>query len=118
MGLFVQACGHREVIGGSARVDPSLMNNVAPTAGGALRDIAENERDGGAIPNDDRKVNILVVDAQPDKLLVYETVLADLGENIVAARSGEEALKHMLRSVFAVVLLDVHMPLMDGFETA
>src|ERR1700682_2254726 len=118
MGLFVQACGHREVIGGSTRVDTSLMNNAAPTAGRAVRDIAANERDGGPIPNDDRKVNILVVDDQPDKLLVYETVLADLGENIVAARSGEEALKHMLRSEFAVVLLDVNMPLMDGFETA
>jgi len=94
------------------------MNNVAPTAGRAVRDIAANERDGGPIPNDNRKVNILVVDDQPDKLLVYETVLADLGENIVAARSGEEALKHMLRSEFAVVLLDVNMPLMDGFETA
>ena len=94
------------------------MNNAAPTAGRAVRDIAANERDGGPIPNDDRKVNILVVDDQPDKLLVYETVLADLGENIVSARSGEEALKHMLHSEFAVVLLDVNMPLMDGFETA
>ena len=94
------------------------MNHVAPASGRPMRDVAANERDGGPIPHDDGKVNILVVDDQPDKLLVYETVLADLGENIVAARSGEEALKHMLRSEFAVVLLDVNMPLMDGFETA
>jgi CheY-like chemotaxis protein len=94
------------------------MNHVAPASGRPVRDIAANERDGGPIPNDEAKVNILVVDDQPDKLLVYETVLADLGENIVAAKSGEEALKHMLRSEFAVVLLDVNMPTMDGFETA
>jgi signal transduction histidine kinase/DNA-binding response OmpR family regulator len=99
-------------------MDTSLMNHVAPASGRPVRDIAANERDGGPIPHDEGKVNILVVDDQPDKLLVYETVLADLGENIVAAKSGEEALKHMLRSEFAVVLLDVNMPTMDGFETA
>ena len=67
----------------------------------------------------DRPVaNILVVDDQADKLLVYQTVLAELGENIVVATSGEEALRLMLRMDFAVVLLDVNMPLMDGFETA
>lgn len=63
-------------------------------------------------------VNILVVDDQADKLLVYQTVLAELGENIVTAASGEEALRLMLRTDFAVVLLDVNMPVMDGFETA
>lgn len=62
--------------------------------------------------------NILVVDDQVDKLLVYHTVLAELGENIVTATSGEEALRLMLRMDFAVVLLDVNMPVMDGFETA
>lgn len=64
------------------------------------------------------KVNILVVDDHPDKLLVYETVLAELNENIVTATSGAEALKYMLHTDFAVVLLDVNMPIMDGFETA
>ena len=62
--------------------------------------------------------NILVVDDQADKILVYQTVLAELGENIVTATSGEEALRLMLRMDFAVVLLDVNMPVMDGFETA
>jgi signal transduction histidine kinase len=94
------------------------MNDVASNSSHPLRDIATNERDRRALPGDDGKVNILVVDDQPDKLLVYETVLADLGENIVTAKSGEEALKQMLRSEFAVILLDVNMPLMDGFETA
>jgi signal transduction histidine kinase len=94
------------------------MNDAASNSGRPLRDNAANERDWRAVPSDDGKVNILVVDDQPDKLLVYETILADLGENIVAAKSGEEALKQMLRSEFAVILLDVNMPLMDGFETA
>jgi hypothetical protein len=54
------------------------MNHVAPASGRLVRDVAANERDGGPIPHDEGKVNILVVDDQPDKLLVYETVLADL----------------------------------------
>ncbi|MBN8530748.1 MAG: response regulator [Alphaproteobacteria bacterium] len=64
------------------------------------------------------KVNILVVDDLPEKLLVYETMLEDLGQNVVTVSSGEEALKLLLRQEFAVILLDVNMPGMDGFETA
>lgn len=64
------------------------------------------------------KVNILIVDDLPDKLLVLKTVLADLGENIVTARSGEEALQCVLRHEFAVILMDVEMPSMDGIEAA
>jgi signal transduction histidine kinase len=63
-------------------------------------------------------VNILVVDDLPEKLLVYEMVLKDLGQNVVMAKSGEEALKLLLKHEFAVILLDVNMPGMDGFETA
>ena len=66
----------------------------------------------------DEKVSILVVDDRPDKLLAHEVLLADLGENIVRARSGKEALRCLLRQDFAVILLDVNMPGMDGFETA
>jgi signal transduction histidine kinase len=67
---------------------------------------------------DDNKVNILLVDDQPARLLSYETILADLGQNLVHARSGVEALKCLMEDEFAVVLLDVSMPEMDGFETA
>lgn len=64
------------------------------------------------------KVNILLVDDQPARLLSYQAVLAELGETLVSARSGEEALKRLMDDEFAVILLDVSMPGMDGFETA
>ena len=64
------------------------------------------------------KINILVVDDLPEKLLVYQSVLEELGENVVVAHSGAEALKQVLQRDFAVILLDVNMPGMDGFETA
>jgi signal transduction histidine kinase/DNA-binding response OmpR family regulator len=67
---------------------------------------------------DDEKVNILVVDDLEEKLLVYETILDGLGQNLVKARSGREALRHLLDKDFSVILLDVHMPDMDGLETA
>ncbi len=62
--------------------------------------------------------NILVVDDLPQKLLVYRAMLEELGQNIIEARSGEEALKQVLRYDFSVILLDVNMPALDGFETA
>lgn len=64
------------------------------------------------------KVNILVVDDLPEKTLVLDSILGELGENIVTARSGEEALRRVLEQEFAVILLDVNMPGMDGLETA
>jgi signal transduction histidine kinase len=64
------------------------------------------------------KVNILLVDDQPARLLSYETILEDLGQNLIRARSGLEALEKLMKDEFAVVLLDVSMPGMDGFETA
>ncbi|MBX5460102.1 MAG: response regulator [Steroidobacteraceae bacterium] len=64
------------------------------------------------------KVNVLLVDDQPARLLSYQTILAELGQNLVLARSGEEALRCLMEDEFAVVLLDVSMPGMDGFETA
>ena len=68
--------------------------------------------------NREEKADILVVDDLPEKLLVIETILEGLGQNIVAARSGREALRHLLDREFAVILLDVNMPDMDGLETA
>lgn len=67
---------------------------------------------------DHEKVNILLVDDQPAKLLAYEVILKELGENLVAVASGREALEYLLKNEVAVILLDVCMPELDGFELA
>jgi two-component sensor histidine kinase/CheY-like chemotaxis protein len=67
---------------------------------------------------DHEKVNILLVDDQPAKLLAYEVILKELGENLVAAASGREALEYLLKNEVAVILVDVCMPELDGFELA
>jgi signal transduction histidine kinase len=64
------------------------------------------------------KVNILIVDDRAEKRLALSALLSELGENVVPADSGKEALRQVLRAEFAVILLDIHMPDMDGFETA
>src|SRR5947208_4079140 len=64
------------------------------------------------------RVNILLVDDQPSKLLTYETILAELGENLLTARSANEALECLLKHEIAVVLVDVCMPELDGYELA
>ena len=64
------------------------------------------------------KVNILMVDDQPGKLLTYEAILGELGENLVKATSGREALDCLLKMDIAVVLMDVSMPELDGFQLA
>jgi len=64
------------------------------------------------------KANILLVDDQPAKLLSYQTILADLDVNLILAKSGREALQCLLKQDVALILLDVVMPEMDGFETA
>src|SRR5688572_19299 len=68
--------------------------------------------------SDPDKVNILVVDDVPEKLLTIEAILEELGQNVVCVGSGREALRRLLVEDFAVILLDVNMPDMDGFETA
>jgi len=74
--------------------------------------------DSSATEPADEKVSILIVDDRPDKMLAHETVLSELNQNLVCAASGKEALRCLLKQDFAVILLDVNMPGMDGFETA
>ena len=64
------------------------------------------------------KLNILLVDDQLGKLLSYEVILKNLGENLIKAQSGSEALQHLLKTEIAVILIDVCMPDLDGFELA
>ena len=85
---------------------------MSPRDEGALRMKIE----GGKSKVD--QVNILLVDDQPARLLSYEAILGELGQNLVRANSGQEALQKLMKDDFAVVLLDVSMPEMDGFETA
>jgi signal transduction histidine kinase len=70
------------------------------------------------IPHGHPAANILLVDDQPARLLTYRAILEPLGHNLVAVNSGLEALEALMKQEFAVVLLDVKMPGMDGFETA
>jgi response regulator RpfG family c-di-GMP phosphodiesterase len=63
-------------------------------------------------------VNILMVDDQPGKLLSYEVILSELGERLIKAGSGREALTHLLTTDVAVILLDVNLPEIDGFALA
>ena len=65
-----------------------------------------------------QQVNILMVDDQPSKLMTYEVMLAELGENLLKASSARQALEILLKNDVAVVLTDVSMPDMDGFELA
>src|SRR5580658_1849716 len=64
------------------------------------------------------KVNVLLVDDQPDKLLAYEVILGELSENLVKTSSAREALQFLLKNDVAVVLIDVCMPELDGFQLA
>jgi signal transduction histidine kinase/DNA-binding response OmpR family regulator len=86
--------------------DPSEMTGAMHT-----------RTDEGAVSVPDR-ASILIVDDRPDKLLVYRTLLEELGQNLHTASSGDEALRQVLEHEFALILLDVNMPGMDGLETA
>ncbi len=92
---------------------PSISASDLPQPARGRRSIKGNE--GGA-PHE--KAKILLVDDRPANLLVYEVILAELDEELVMAHSGEEALKQVESQHFAVILLDVNMPGMDGLETA
>lgn len=92
-----------------------LLEPIEP----ALRSRHEPQRSRhSAVTSPKEKVNILMVDDQPGKLLSYEVMLHELDENLIPARSGKEALSILLKTDVAVVLLDVSMPEIDGFELA
>jgi CheY-like chemotaxis protein len=85
---------------------------VTPIGDGATHPSVERP-----VPTVDERPRVLVVDDDERNLLAVSNVLEDIGE-VVTARSGEEALRHLLKDEFAVILLDVYMPGMDGYETA
>ncbi len=91
---------------------------VHPDTPAIPQSLTSHSGNGATQPAAELKANILMVDDRPDKLLALEATLASLGQNIVQARSGKEALRKLLQQDFAVILLDVCMPGMDGFETA
>ncbi len=70
------------------------------------------------MPNSTAQVKVLIVDDLPDKLLVYRSILEEPGIELTCVASGADALRQILQHEFAVILLDVNMPVMDGFETA
>ncbi|HEV8124409.1 MAG TPA: response regulator [Gemmatimonadales bacterium] len=90
------------------------MSTVLPPLTGDASSRAPEVHPDGAV----ERVNILLVDDQPANLVALEAMLQGLGQNLVTADSGREALKRMMAQDFAVILLDVKMPEMDGFETA
>ena len=101
----------------------TAAGSPAPAAEGEMEDsiaaAADRSVDRSAASGDDREpVNILLVDDRPENLLALEAILEPLGERLVRAGSGDEALRHLLASDFAAILLDVQMPGLSGFETA
>ena len=109
--LSREARQHRAAVVGAAHVAPSLT-----TAAGASQQRIDSGETASMTADD--KVNILLVDDQPAKLLSYETILAGLGENLIKAASAREALEQLLKHDIAVILVDVCMPELDGFQLA
>jgi PAS domain S-box-containing protein len=122
---------------GAAAVAPDAARSSATPAGGTRTSAVARGRNGTApivaqsIDSPARvngstvvsraesdPIEILLVDDTPDKLLALEAALGDMAETVVKAESGSEALRLVLRREFAVILLDINMPGMDGFETA
>jgi two-component system, sensor histidine kinase and response regulator len=104
--------------GGQAVGRSTSVGELPPPTATELVGGAEQPTDRPADRPTDDRVNILLVDDQPANLVALEAMLEDLGQNLVRAESGREALKRLLNDDFAVILLDVKMPEMDGFETA
>jgi signal transduction histidine kinase len=91
---------------------------LGPRAASLPDDLPATPTDRVSARPDDDRVNILLVDDQPANLVALEAMLQGLGQNLIKAESGREALRWLLTHEFAVILLDVKMPEMDGFETA
>ena len=112
----------REVPGSRRLRLPRQTRRHRPVAGSAATVAASLSRsdmtDAPSAEERPEPVNILLVDDQPGRLLTYRAILEPLGENLVEASSGMEALRRLMDDEFAVILLDVNMPGMDGFETA
>ena len=112
-----QADGH--VTADDTRVaERSMESDFDPIVGDLAHAIDPARLPVGPAVDPNHTVNILLVDDQPANLVALEAMLQGLGQNLIKAESGREALKWLLTHEFAVVLLDVKMPDMDGFETA
>src|SRR5271154_1849615 len=96
----------------------AVNNHQAMTIEAGANPPEDMESQDRAARDSRSKANILIVDDRDDKRLAMEVVLVELGENIIKASSGKEALRCLLNHDVAVILLDVNMPGMDGFETA
>jgi signal transduction histidine kinase/CheY-like chemotaxis protein len=104
---------------GAGRATPARASDavgVTPAQGVAPATLVSGSHAVGAL--DVGSVNLLLVDDRPENLLALEAILEPLGERLIRANSGSEALKQVLQHDFAVILLDVQMPGLNGFETA
>src|SRR5208282_1852203 len=97
---------------------PDRLDGTEPLVTNGDTSKTSGEQMESGADNRDERANILIVDDRADKLMALEATLASLGQNLLLARSGTEALRHLLKQEFALIVLDVSMPGMDGFETA